>query len=312
MTCLSVEWVDKSSNHSMVVKSLESTTWDWIPPISKKKRRKKTLFGQPKEKDCSFILLAGKWKHRQVIFLCREHPQLSRKTETQVFIRSSWCKGSKKTLIRTWISNLRYTNQIPPKKSLSSEFLWHSLKTCDERFCCHCSPTQVIFKIVSSIDSICFNLFQVLALKHHTSKIEDFPDLQSLTTFGFRGEALSSLCALGKLTVETRTKNEEVAAHLTFDPSGLLTSEKKTARQIGTSVTVEKLFSTLPVRSKEFSRNIRREYGKLISLMNVRYLSLLQLCYDNIVYVFVIIIYFTRNIFYATVCPFEHTLQYGG
>ncbi|KAK4756512.1 hypothetical protein SAY87_006639 [Trapa incisa] len=110
--------------------------------------------------------------------------------------------------------------------------------------------------------------FKVLALKHHTSKLNDFPDLQSLTTFGFRGEALSSLCALGNLTVETRTKNESVATHLTYDHSGLLTSEKKSARQVGTTVTVKNLFSNLPVRSKEFSRNIRKEYGKLVSLLN--------------------------------------------
>uniref|UniRef100_A0A2P2L3A1 DNA mismatch repair protein PMS1 n=3 Tax=Rhizophora mucronata TaxID=61149 RepID=A0A2P2L3A1_RHIMU len=110
--------------------------------------------------------------------------------------------------------------------------------------------------------------FKVLALKHHTSKLVDFPDLQSLATFGFRGEALSSLCALGDLTVETRTKNESVATHLTYDHSGLLTAERKTARQIGTTVTVKKLFSNLPVRSKEFRRNIRKEYGKLISLLN--------------------------------------------
>lgn len=113
------------------------------------------------------------------------------------------------------------------------------------------------------------SLQQVLALKHHTSKLGDFHDLQSLTTFGFRGEALSSLCVLGDLTVETRTKNESVATHLTFDHSGLLTAERKTARQVGTTVTVKKLFSSLPVRSKEFSRNIRKEYGKLISLLNV-------------------------------------------
>ncbi|XP_043708080.1 DNA mismatch repair protein PMS1 [Telopea speciosissima] len=124
------------------------------------------------------------------------------------------------------------------------------------------------FKVIDNGCGIAPSNFKVLALKHHTSKINDFPDLQSLTTFGFRGEALSSLCALGNLTVETRTKNEPVATHLTFDRSGLLISERKVARQIGTTVTVDKLFSTLPVRSKEFSRNIRKEYGKLISLLN--------------------------------------------
>ncbi|XP_058084301.1 DNA mismatch repair protein PMS1 isoform X2 [Magnolia sinica] len=124
------------------------------------------------------------------------------------------------------------------------------------------------FKVIDNGCGISPSNFQALALKHHTSKIADFPDLQSLTTFGFRGEALSSLCALGNLTVETRTKNESVGTRLTFDHSGLVTSERKTARPIGTTVTVEKLFSTLPVRNKEFSRNIRREYGKLISLLN--------------------------------------------
>lgn len=116
-----------------------------------------------------------------------------------------------------------------------------------------------------------FPEFQSLALKHHTSKIADFTDLQSLSTFGFRGEALSSLAALGNLTIETRTKDDTVGTHLTFSHSGLLASQKKTARQVGTTVTVEKLFSTLPVRNKEFSRNIRREYGKLITLLNVSF-----------------------------------------
>lgn len=124
------------------------------------------------------------------------------------------------------------------------------------------------FQVVDNGCGISPHNFKVLALKHHTSKLTDFLDLQSLTTFGFRGEALSALCNLGDLTVETRTKNEQVATHLTFDRSGLLTDERKTARQVGTTVTVKNLFSSLPVRSKEFHRNIRKEYGKLISLLN--------------------------------------------
>ncbi|KAI3682756.1 hypothetical protein L1987_82977 [Smallanthus sonchifolius] len=124
------------------------------------------------------------------------------------------------------------------------------------------------FQVVDNGCGISPHNFKALALKHHTSKLTDFPDLQSLTTFGFRGEALSALCNLGDLTVETRTQNEKIATHLTFDRSGLLTDERKTARQVGTTVMVKKLFSNLPVRCKEFHRNIRKEYGKLISLLN--------------------------------------------
>ncbi|AQK53272.1 DNA mismatch repair protein PMS1 [Zea mays] len=124
------------------------------------------------------------------------------------------------------------------------------------------------FKVADNGCGISPSNFRALALKHHTSKISDFSDLGSLVTFGFRGEALSSLCALGKLTVETRSKDELVGTHLEFEHSGVVVSERKTARQVGTTVTVEKLFSTLPVRSKEFSRNIRKEYGKVISLLN--------------------------------------------
>ena len=68
-----------------------------------------------------------------------------------------------------------------------------------------------------------------------------------------------------------RSKDEPVGTHLEFEHSGVVVSERKTARQVVTTVTVEKLFSTLSIRSKEFSRNIRKEYGKVISLLNVSF-----------------------------------------
>ena len=45
------------------------------------------------------------------------------------------------------------------------------------------------------------------AMKHHTSKINQYSDLESVETFGFRGEALSSLCAVCDVTICTRHVN---------------------------------------------------------------------------------------------------------
>ena len=62
--------------------------------------------------------------------------------------------------------------------------------------------------------------FVGLTLKHATSKLKDFSDLTSVDTFGFRGEALSSLCGLANLTISTRHRDAEVGTLLTFNHDG--------------------------------------------------------------------------------------------
>lgn len=54
-----------------------------------------------------------------------------------------------------------------------------------------------LIEVVDNGSGITEEDFGAIALKHHTSKIRQFSDLEvGVTTFGFRGEALSSLCAL--------------------------------------------------------------------------------------------------------------------
>ncbi|EFJ28941.1 hypothetical protein SELMODRAFT_171139 [Selaginella moellendorffii] len=106
-----------------------------------------------------------------------------------------------------------------------------------------------------------------LTLKYHTSKLSDFSDLQSLTSFGFRGEALSSLCSLADVSIHTRTKEDETGTRISYNRAGLIVSKETAARQVGTTVTVSKLFSPLPVRHKEFLRNVRREYSRMIAIL---------------------------------------------
>lgn len=109
--------------------------------------------------------------------------------------------------------------------------------------------------------------FEGLTLKHHTSKIRDFSDLVHVETFGFRGEALSSLCALSNLMVSTCHESCQVGTKLVFDHKGNLIQKSPQPRQQGTTVSLQQLFYTLPVRHKEFQRNIKKEYAKMIQVL---------------------------------------------
>ncbi|KAG1669863.1 hypothetical protein FOA52_012451 [Chlamydomonas sp. UWO 241] len=109
--------------------------------------------------------------------------------------------------------------------------------------------------------------YQALTLKYHTSKIQEFGDLSSLSTFGFRGEALSSLCAVSDLAVITRTADMEAGVRLEYDGEGRIHSQEPCPRAIGTTLAVRSLFKPLPVRHKEFLRNLKREYTKLQTVL---------------------------------------------
>jgi DNA mismatch repair protein PMS2 len=111
--------------------------------------------------------------------------------------------------------------------------------------------------------------YETIALKHYTSKLSSYEDLTSLETFGFRGEALSSLCALSKFHITTaRAEDGAVGKRLEFEVSGKLKGTSVVAAQRGTTVIVENLFHSLPVRRKELEKNIKREYGKVTTLLN--------------------------------------------
>uniref|UniRef100_A0A8C5E4B5 Mismatch repair endonuclease PMS2 n=1 Tax=Gouania willdenowi TaxID=441366 RepID=A0A8C5E4B5_GOUWI len=106
--------------------------------------------------------------------------------------------------------------------------------------------------------------FEGLTLKHHTSKLCDFSDLIHVETFGFRGEALSSLCALSVITCH---ESCQVGTKLVFDHKGHLVQRSPHPRQQGMTVSLLQLFYTLPVRYKEFQRNIKKEFTKMVHVL---------------------------------------------
>ena len=89
-------------------------------------------------------------------------------------------------------------------------------------------------------------------------------DLESLTTYGFRGEALSSLCAVANVTIVSRTARAVLSNRAVFSAgaeAGLETAEQCAGRP-GTIVTADNLFCTVPVR-RNFYRNQSRRREEL-------------------------------------------------
>jgi DNA mismatch repair protein PMS2 len=111
--------------------------------------------------------------------------------------------------------------------------------------------------------------YETIALKHYTSKLSTYDDLSSLQTFGFRGEALSSLCALSKFHIVTaRASDGAKGTKLEFEQSGKLKGTSVAAAKQGTTVVVESLFHNLPVRRKQLEKTVKREYGHVINLLH--------------------------------------------
>uniref|UniRef100_A0A1B0CBD2 Putative dna mismatch repair protein n=1 Tax=Lutzomyia longipalpis TaxID=7200 RepID=A0A1B0CBD2_LUTLO len=115
--------------------------------------------------------------------------------------------------------------------------------------------------------------FKGLTAKYHTSKIRDFRDLEQVATFGFRGEALSSLCALSDMVIITRHKSAGCGTRIEFDYRGDIKGELPCARQVGTTVQLKNLFGSLPVRKAEFRRNAKKEFTKMCTILQSYCLS---------------------------------------
>lgn len=94
--------------------------------------------------------------------------------------------------------------------------------------------------------------------KHATSKIQNDEDLFDIHTLGFRGEALSSIISISKLTCTTRTKDFETGTKVKCENSEVKKTE--TGCAIGTIMEVKDLFYNLPVRLK-FLRNPNTEFS---------------------------------------------------
>ncbi|XP_063551452.1 PMS1 protein homolog 1 isoform X3 [Gorilla gorilla gorilla] len=109
----------------------------------------------------------------------------------------------------------------------------------------------------------------VMAMKYYTSKINSHEDLENLTTYGFRGEALGSICCVAEVLITTRTAADNFSTQYVLDGSGHILSQKPSHLGQGTTVTALRLFKNLPVRKQFYStaKKCKDEIKKIQDLL---------------------------------------------
>ena len=101
--------------------------------------------------------------------------------------------------------------------------------------------------------------------RHATSKIASFDDLESVTSFGFRGEALASIASVARMSITSRVQGAPSAFRLKTEGGQSEPPEPVSAR-LGTTVTVAELFFNTPAR-RRFLKSEATEYAHCLDAL---------------------------------------------
>jgi len=94
---------------------------------------------------------------------------------------------------------------------------------------------------------------ELAVTRHATSKISSFADLLSISSYGFRGEALPSIASVSRFSLSSRPKEQKLGFELNLE-FGQILSQKPVPMNPGTKVRVEDLFANVPARLKFLKR----------------------------------------------------------
>lgn len=123
-------------------------------------------------------------------------------------------------------------------------------------------------KSISVLDNGCGiekDCVETAFLNHATSKISNEKDLEKIFTLGFRGEALSSIAAVSKVEVLTKTTEDEFGTKLVIE-GGKVVSNVDFGAAKGTCIKIEDLFFNTPAR-KKFLKKPSGEASEITNLV---------------------------------------------
>ena len=113
----------------------------------------------------------------------------------------------------------------------------------------------------------------ILCERFTTSKLSSFDDLKTISTFGFRGEALASITHVANVSILSRTSSSPCAYKARYNDGKLIPikpgdrAEPKPCAGIqGTTITVEDLFHNMPARRQAF-KNYGEQYQKILDVV---------------------------------------------
>ncbi len=102
-------------------------------------------------------------------------------------------------------------------------------------------------------------------MPHATSKIKTLNDINMILTLGFRGEALASIASVSVLTIVSKTEGAE-SGYKIVAKDDTVTEPKPAPSEVGTTISVERLFLNVPVREK-FLKSSAQEESEITTLV---------------------------------------------
>nr|XP_022308233.1 DNA mismatch repair protein Mlh1-like [Crassostrea virginica] len=108
---------------------------------------------------------------------------------------------------------------------------------------------------------------EIVCERFTTSKLQKFEDLNSIATYGFRGEALASISHVAHVTITTKTADSKCAFKGSYVDGKLKEAVKPCAGNVGTQITVEDLFYNISTRRKAL-KSPSEEHAKIAEVVS--------------------------------------------